>query len=571
MDIPDLRVAILGLGPKGLFALERLVDHVHRRGAPTSLHVDMFEPHPAPGAGPVYDPCQPSYLRMNIAADHLNLWTGENSAVPSPERQTFNEWRRSQGLVEGLASARYPPRALVGRYLADGLERIRHRTPAGMSLELLPLEVRAAHTDGMSWTVVAADQSTRVYDEVLVTVGHGTWPTPAGPVHWPHAAPLIPAVFPVTRWLTAERVPPGAVVAVRGFALTFLDAALALTEGRGGAFEAEAHPYRRRYVPCADDVDVIVPVSRTGRPMLAKPEPELAASVPELDEIARSGAARVVALPRGFDLGGHLLPILSDAVAANLLAAGGRHPEGERRRRVARVAGEWLSAACDGFPPVAAPHAADEVERSLGVGAGLRPPDLPWALGHTWQSLYPALVARLEGTGLSPREWPAFQRLAVEMERIAFGPPPVNAAKLLALAAAGRIDLGNVRGSRITTTGGVTRVGAGHARRTVDVVVDAVLPAPGVRDSGSALLGQLTGDGHARVAPRRRGWEVTSDAACIGRDGRRTPGLSAIGRATEDWVIGNDTLNRRLHPHVDRWAQRIAGARHVGLSRDKAA
>ena len=424
-----------------------------------------------------------------------------------------------------------------------------------MRLELLPFEARAAHTDGTSWTVVAADHSARIYDEVLVTAGHGTWAAPAEPESWPHAAPLVPAVFPVSRWLTAERVPPGAVVVVRGFALTFLDAALALTEGRGGAFEAEDHPYRLRYVPGAADAGVIVPVSRTGRAMLAKPEPELAASVPELEEIARSGRERVLALPRGFDLRKDLLPILADTAAAALLAANRRRPEGERRRRVAEAAGRWLSRACDGFPPVAAHHAAAEVERSLEVGAGLRPPDLPWALGQTWQSLYPGLVARLGGAGLSHHEWPAFRRLAAEMERVAFGPPPVNAAKLLALVGAGRVDLDHAGGSPITTTRGVTSVGAGPARRMVDVVVNAVLPAPGVRGSGSALLAQLTADGHVRVAPRRRGLEITSDAACVGRDGRRTPGLSAIGRATEDWVIGNDTLNRSLHPHVDRWAQ----------------
>jgi hypothetical protein len=33
-----------------------------------------------------------------------------------------------------------------------------------------------------------------------------------------------------------------------------------------------------------------------------------------------------------------------------------------------------------------------------------------------------------------------------------------------------------------------------------------------------------------------------------------------IGRATEDSVIGNDTLSRVLHPHADRWALRV-GAR----------
>jgi hypothetical protein len=48
--------------------------------------------------------------------------------------------------------------------------------------------------------------------------------------------------YPVDRWLEAGPIAPGAVVAVRGFALTFIDLALALTEGRGGSFaRLEAH------------------------------------------------------------------------------------------------------------------------------------------------------------------------------------------------------------------------------------------------------------------------------------------------------------------------------------------
>ena len=44
---------------------------------------------------------------------------------------------------------------------------------------------------------------------------------------------------------------------------------------------------------------------------------------------------------------------------------------------------------------------------------------------------------------------------------------------------------------------------------------------------------------------------------CRGADGAVTPGLSAIGRPTEDSVIGNDTLSRTLHPQAERWARGV--------------
>ncbi len=552
-DEERLRVAIVGLGPKGLFALERLLHHARVVGA--AIDVDVFEPSEHPGAGPVYDPTQPAYLRMNLAADRLTMWPGESLAVAACDRLSFVQWRtRECGVVDG---ERFPPRAQVGRYLAWGLAAMLRAAPPGVRVTLRRSEVRAVVRRGARWRVVecaaralaagpmtAASAVARVdrdYDEVLVATGHSRshgWSPD-------DAVPVVPAVFPVTRWLSPDRVPAGATVAIRGFALTFIDAALALTEGRGGTFELGDHPYRLRYDPSAADAGLILPFSRSGRPMLAKPEPQLAAGVPALEEIAGAGRDEILALAPGFGVRDELLEILASTVAASLVAA----------TRPAPAARAWLDAACDGHAPPAGMAAVAELERSLAVGAGMHPPDLQWALGHVWRSVYPALVTRLGGAAMSEREWPVFRRLAAQMERVAFGPPAINAAKLLALVEAGRVDLTCVAGGRVTSAAGQATLDSDDGARAIDLVIDAVLPGPGA--AGSPLLAQLVGHGHARIARGQRGLDVAPDGSCFGRDGARAPGLSAIGRPTEDSVIGNDTLDRTLHPHADRWALRV--------------
>jgi uncharacterized NAD(P)/FAD-binding protein YdhS len=549
-----LRVAIIGAGPKGLFALERLLHYARVAGSDTALDIDLFEPHPTPGAGPIYDPHQPDYLRMNLAADHLNMWWPDSRAVPACEQMSFDEWRQATGGAPSLEA--FPPRALVGRYLADGLGRLQSCAPSGVRLRLRPVAVWAAQKDISRWRILAADDSSDDYEEVLVAVGHRTH-SDARLRDWRHAAPLVPAVFPVARMLSSDRVAPGTAVAVRGFALTFLDAALALTEGRGGRFEAADHPYRLEYSPSVDDVGVVLPFSRTGRPMLAKPEPALAAGIAGLDALTQSGCERILALTDPFTLNYDLREIIASTAARSLLAARGIRG-GKQARRAESATGHWLTAACAGAPPPAGVSAAAEIERSLEVGAGLRPPELQWALGQTWRGLYPALVARLTGAELPDRSWREFRRLATQMERLAFGPPAINAAKLCALLAAQRVDLTHVAAGEIVTSHRTTSIRSDAGQRVVDTVVDAVLPSPGARDAGSGLLAQLIADGYARVLIERRGLEVADDASCIGAAGTRTPGLAAIGRPTEDSVIGNDTLNRALHPQADRWGRRVA-------------
>ena len=551
-----LRVAIVGLGPKGLFALERLLDQAHRLTPHARLVIDLFEPHPSPGSGPVYDPSQPEYLRMNLAADRLNMWGNGSRAVPCSDRLSFLDWCPSVG-DEMFADDVYPPRAQVGRYLVDGLARMLERLPTGTSVTLRPLKVRASERIGSRWRVVTADGSTHAFDEVLVAVGHRTEVEAPFVGSWTHSAPLIPAVYPVTHWLSRGNVPPGSAVAMRGFALTFLDAALALTEGRGGAFEADDQRFRLRYVPSVDDVGVILPFSRTGSPMLAKPEPAIAASIPALKWITDSGRETVLALPATFAFDDDFLTILALIVSRAFLAANGHRSEGEQTRGVVGLVRRWLNVAANGVPSAPPSDPVVELERSLQVALGLRPPGLAWALGESWRGLYPAIVTRFSGAGLATRSWPAFRRLADQMERMAFGPPPMNAAKLLALIEARSVDLSHLAGAQITTVNRTTSIRNEHGAHPVGAVVNAVLPGAGALGSSAGLLGQLLADRHARIAPGKRGLDVDLDGTCIGADGNRTEGLAAIGRPTEDSVIGNDTLNRSLHSYADRWALRV--------------
>ena len=314
---------------------------------------------------------------------------------------------------------------------------------------------------------------------------------------------------------------------MRGFGLTFIDTAIALTQGRGGQFEpVENHPYRLRYIPTDDDV-VLVPYSRTGRPMLPKPRVEFAG----LESIMAGGRDRVLALE------GDLVPLLAETAAAALVMVGGRS-----------------------LKPVLGPAAT--IERSLAIGAGLCPPDPDWAAGYTWRALYPAIVERFSGDALEPATWPAFRNLAAEMERIAFGPAPENAAKLLALIEAGRVDLSCLHGGAPSGIESHCQVAPPDMPSGIEshrqvafpaeppIHLDAVLPGPEVL---GPLLDGLVAAGHIETGAGRRG-------IAVGEALEAAPGLAVIGRPTEDSVIGNDTLSRTLHPHADRWAAGVAAA-----------
>jgi len=486
--------------------LERLIAHAAPNPGP--LEVTIFEPHPDLGAGPAYAHDQPEFLLMNFPASRVDVsWRGGPGPPSDLKRShsiSFAEWH---GLDPDLADRWYPPRALVGRYLCDVARELLRSAP--FSVELRSARVGRIERAGGCWSL-DSPSGARDFDEVLLAVGHGQAAA---------SDPSGPALGATDR------------VGIRGFGLTAIDLILGLTEGRGGRFEEDGRG-RLVYEPSGHEPARILPRSRSGRPMLVKPEP------------GRSPAPRE-SVVEAFELGGRRIRALGPDAAIEGLAATLASLCGELLllERADAEAGEWLSAACElRLGPCDDPVGA--IKRSLRIDRGERSPDLPWALGLAWREVYPAIVERFSHGGLRASERATFLSLASEFERLAFGPPPVNAAKLLALVDAGILSPSS---------------GPQADFDRIDVEINAVIAPPGLHEA-QAPLGGLRSAGFLRLPPGARGIEVNRETRCVGADGSITPGLAACGRLTEDWLIGNDTLNRSLHPEVDRWAAAVCGA-----------
>ena len=93
-----------------------------------------------------------------------------------------------------------------------------------------------------------------------------------------------------------------------------------------------------------------------------------------------------------------------------------------------------------------------------------------------------------------------------------------------------------------------------------DLHVLAVLAPPGAVHARTEVIDSLIAEGIITKPAVQRGIQVTESLQLVGADGQPVPGLSAIGRATEDWTIGNDSLNRAALPEPEVWAARIAAS-----------
>ncbi|MGO3072525.1 MAG: FAD/NAD(P)-binding protein [Brevibacterium linens] len=290
---PVPAVAIIGVGPRGLTVLERLVALAAKRFAGTTgtaLSIHLIDPYP-PGAGIVWRTDQPESLLMNTTIAEQTVFPDSSCSFVGPDDApagpSMAEWYLDNGGTEPLHST-FPSRSLYGRYLRDAYKRIRasapafveiveHPTKAESVIDLPTMDLPDPASQGSRATVPeqlvrCQNGTTIVAGAVVLAVGHIPSAQPeerarlaafaemGGGLYLPQG---LPAETPVTE------VAPGERVIVRGMGLNYFDLQTLFTHERGGRFEPESGG-RLRYVPSGDEPRLALG-SRRGIPYRSKP------------------------------------------------------------------------------------------------------------------------------------------------------------------------------------------------------------------------------------------------------------------------------------------------------------
>ncbi|QDV23618.1 FAD/NAD(P)-binding protein [Aureliella helgolandensis] len=552
-DVTGRQIAIVGCGPRGLYCLERLCYELFRcNGTGPSCqphHITIVEPAEHCGAGAVYDLDQPAWLRMNFAAKHIDAWCRNDSLFD--DELNLVDWLADRGDGHGEPEA-FMPRAVVGRYLHDCFCKVVDRLSLIAEISIVRQSVTDVFQNEGRWRITGTEGYCVDAEEVVITVGHEGWRESTIAASEGVSGIELTPVFPVNIRLHLSTIPAASVVAVRGFGLSWIDAALSLTIGRGGKFDKVGD--QLKYYPSGSEPKCIIPFSRSGRPMLAKPLTPRIASGVDLARIWQRGRTQIseIAAPlNALSIGEQFWPVVSQCARAawSLVNRQNGHEPSD-----GSPIDEFFELWCCGKQDAAT--VADAMRRSVAIALGQHPVDAAWALAEAWRHLYPATVEKISHGGLSAEAWPAFTRIAQEMERIAFGPPAENLRRILALIDAGIIDLRFVSGELGLTAEQQPRLRAEYFEMEITHCVNAVIPSP-LNVSQNGPLAPLLKRGVIRRLHGTQGIEVDSKGQPVNDGKTDTAGLAILGRPTEGCILGNDTLSRTLHQHVNHWAASV--------------
>ncbi|WP_343071790.1 FAD/NAD(P)-binding protein [Brevibacterium renqingii] len=303
-------VAIIGVGPRGLTVLERLVALAAKRFADHSaesegpaLTIHLIDPYP-PGAGIVWRTDQPESLLMNTTIGEQTVFPDAScsflGADDEPPGPSMAEWYLAAGGSDPLDST-FPSRTLYGRYLRDAYDHVRagapacieiveHRTKAESVIDLPAMDLLVPDADSTDSHTAAPgtdsephapapeqlvrcqDGTTIIASAVVLAVGHIPSAQPEERARLAAFAELGGGVY-LPQGLPAEapvaEVAPGDRVIVRGMGLNYFDLQTLFTHERGGRF-VPLNEGQLRYQPSGLEPHLALG-SRRGIPYRSKP------------------------------------------------------------------------------------------------------------------------------------------------------------------------------------------------------------------------------------------------------------------------------------------------------------
>ena len=532
------RIGIIGVGPRGLTLLERIVANERQRPS-GPIEVVLFDPN-VPGAG-CHDPAQAEFHLVNTVAGQLTLFADASvvDAGPVMEGPSFHRWLNQQSdigagnLVGGERASPdgYYGRGLFGRYLQWAFRYVCALAPSNVEIIVKAAEVlRAQREDDEAWVLETADAKIRV-DYLFLTTGHTrpARPSVAEPAPGACATRVIDDPYPVQGSL--ESIRAGMAVAVEGMGLTSFDVIAELTVGRGGRFVTDAAG-KRCYVRSGREPHLLL-FSRSGIPLSARALNQKGISNQYRAKFLLLQHVRDLRTARRLDFVEDVLPLLladmeyaycdawlqehrgaaaAAAFCASFAAAGASQrralvertlPEVERfswERLVAPVPRTAL-ASRQSFGQWLRWHLHGDVReaRRGNLGSPLK------AACDVLRDLRDNLRAAIEFGALTPasHRWVLSEFMPV-MNRLAVGPPMSRISEMLALMEAGVLeaDFGPGAECVVPPEGGPMRLSAarwpGEAVE-VDVLVRARISMHSPQDDASPLLRGLLADGHARL------------------------------------------------------------------------
>ncbi|PTB95695.1 pyridoxal-phosphate dependent protein [Marivirga lumbricoides] len=589
--VQTYRVAIVGMGPKGLYALERLLAQVNHKCIKDPIEVHIFNSNESFGSGNVYDKNQPHYLIMNYASSNINAWIEE---IPKPVVEhplSFTQWLTENQVDKKLnIPLDFAPRAIVGDYLSSVFQQLVNNCPDTITWYFhtdIVADITKIEGKFQIKKQSSPDEESQKFNSIILTTGHlGAGADFSSKQNSPS---FINFVYPTKTKLGS--VGSGNIV-IRGFGLTCIDTILELTEGRSGTFTSNSSG-QLDYVPSGNEPKCIYVTSRSGLPMLPRNS-----SNKEISSLYYFTEENIEAAPE-FSFIDLFLPLIKkefyfqyyktlfgiknrelkfdknfDVIAAQVTEFHSEFPE-EEKYSWDKFTDPFLNQKSISNKQIIEylKFLVSEAKKGLHESPTM-------AAAGTWRKISPIFNKYYSFGGMDADSQKLFDTHYFGLfNRLAYGPPIRNTQKLIALGEIGLVDFSGVRNAKITkneensyelvfnqntnSQKSINSEKINTDKIKVDAVINAIIPR-GIDKRPDLLFNNLITKGLLRSFKNKNnghyesnGIDINKLGNAINANGSVENNLSLYGTPTEGVTLDNDTLSRTRNNFASIWAQNL--------------
>lgn len=544
----DNTIAIVGGGPKGLYGLNHFINRMRLHQATKPCKVLWFNRDELFGCGPNYSILQPDYLLINYCIGHLNAFHDKYSQ--KEDQQSFMEWLSKVKCIDtDVQPTDFASRALVGYYLQWVAKETMRQLPANVQLQLIAEPVVAIaeqhskariETKTGSWDVAS----------ILLATGHCYNNTPLITESEVTMANFIRSPYPVSKY---DDITSDAQVGITGMGLTFIDIALALTEGRGGTFDDNGE-----YCPSGKE-PLIYSFSRTSLPILCRgPQYQEKRSLYLLNA---SKFKLWMQQSTKIDFEKDMLPIIEQEIQLRYYAVQFNENDLER-----------LQSLINAIPlqqrftlhKLLKPNLTNEKEILRYIESNIEEAQQGeqnsplMAAASVWSEICPYIAELYSSVGFTGNSQQQLDQYYFgAFNRVSYGPPIANMEKILALARAGIIRFLPLKKPTIRwqEVGSVFVVCDENGKATsFNTLIDARIGRPSLHQHNAALYDTLLSQG--LICPHRNESYFPGTLSMDQRGKCNTLAKVPIycyGANTEGVFFDNDTLSRTKNDTSCYW------------------
>ncbi|KAA5821151.1 FAD/NAD(P)-binding protein [Algibacter amylolyticus] len=560
--------AIIGIGPRGLYALEMLLINLNK--ANKKLNITIFEPTAHEGAGPVWDINQAESNWVNIheralsglkARPSFNFDSKIISSFPA-----YHEWSEFNQTQED--SDTFPSRKKIGQYLHERYLALETVLKTSKFFKKINKEVMALDYQDNLIKLSTNENQTFVFDAILITIGHQPTELSDEMKQWKHFAEtekdniqFYENPYSVCKFENLKNQKTN-TINIRGFGLAMIDVMRALTINEFGYFKViDTHTLKTEYVQLKPQNLSLVPFSLDGNPMAPKPLKQAIDDWYKPNNEALSAFKKEIELASKKDTTNdihfliHAISKIASHIYLSLQDRALRHNLNDKALKF--IISNWLQDNNYNHELIQKTNISTYklIERYIQMGLGKTPVSLDYCVGQVWRHCQPTLYASLSHSLLDNEVIEDIIKLDDRSKRYSYGPPIESMQQMLALADANILVFDFVDNPDIETTNkGWKLTNKEGDTVSTNIMINSVLDAPQLLKVNAPLVTSLLKNDLIQPIHTKLGIGTLENGQVISTIKDHNLPIFILGRLCKGSVIGVDAILECFGKRIEDWA-----------------